>query len=153
MAFWLNQKALITKQVFGLFFLLSAGLTSGAQDTPASKEAAGFAHVYTRVEKMPQMPGGGGMAGIDNEFLRHFQLPKFTSDGSIRYSGIYITFVVGPDGLAQDAEISENSSDVAIGDALLAVARNLPGLNPCYHDGQAIPMRLTISVNGIKPQL
>ena len=53
----------------------------------------------------------------------------------------------------QDAEISENSSDVAIGDALLAAARNLPGLNPCYHDGQAIPMRLTISVNGIKPQL
>ena len=52
----------------------------------------------------------------------------------------------------QDAEIPENSSDVAIGDALLAAARNLPGLNPGYHDGQAIPMRLTISVNGIKPQ-
>ena len=98
MVFWLNQKALLTKQVFGLFFLLSAGLTSGAQGTPASKEAAGFAHVYTRVEKMPQMPGGGGMAGIDNEFLRRFQLSKFTDDGSIYYSGIHIIFAVGPDG-------------------------------------------------------
>ena len=151
MAFCPDQKALPMKQVSGLFFLLSSGLTSGAQGTPASKEAAGSTCVYTRVEKMPQMPGGGGMAGIGNEFLRRFQLPKFIDDGSIRYSGIHITFAVGPDGWVQDAEISESSNDVAIDDALLAAARNLPELNPGYHDGQAIPMRLTISVNGIKP--
>ena len=150
MVFWLNQKALLTKQVFGLF-LLSAGLTSGAQDTPASKEAAGFTHAYTRVEKMPQMPVGNKMAGIGNEFLRCFQLPKFIDDGSIRYSGIHITFVVGPDGWVQDVEISESSNDVAIDDALLAAARNLPELNPGYHNGQAVPVRLTIPVNCIKP--
>ena len=98
MAFWPDQKALPMKQVSGLFFTLSAGLTSGAQDTTASKEAAGFTHAYTRVEKMPQMPGGSKMAGIGNEFLRRFQLPKFTDDGSIHYSGTHIIFSVGPDG-------------------------------------------------------
>lgn len=97
MAFWPDQKALPMKQVSGLFFMLSAGLTSGARDTPASKEAAGFTHARTRVEKMPQMPGGGELAGIGNEFLRRFQLPKVTDDGSIRYSSIHVTFLVGPD--------------------------------------------------------
>ena len=97
MAFWPDQKALPMKQVSGLFFLLSAGLTSGAQDTPASKEAAGFKHAYTSVEKMPQTPGGSKMAGTGNEFLRRFQLPKFTDDGFIYYSGIHIAFAVGPD--------------------------------------------------------
>ena len=101
---------------------------------------------------MPQMPGGGELAGIGNEFLRRFQLPKITDDGYIHYSYIHIIFVFGPDELAQDAEKQENSSDVAIGDALLAAARNLPQLSPGYHDGQAVSVHLTISVNGIKPQ-
>lgn len=141
------------KWLFGLFFLLGIGLTSCTQNTPVSEETAVSTHIYTYVEKMPQMLGGGGMSGIVNELLKCFRLPKLTDDGSTRYSGIQVTFVVGPDGQVRNAEISKSSNNAAIDNALLAAARNLPKLSPGYQNGQAVPVRLTIPVSCIKPQL
>lgn len=140
------------KQVLSSFLLLIAPLASCAQKGPASKTVMNTPHVYTYVENMPQMLGGGGMAGIVNEFQKQFRLPSFTDDGSTRYSGIHVTFVVEADGQVRDAKITKSSNNAVIDNALLAAARNLPKLSPGYHDGQAVPVSLTIPVSCIKPQ-
>ncbi|GAB3876671.1 hypothetical protein GCM10028824_34750 [Hymenobacter segetis] len=143
----------VLKQILSLFFLLIVpSLAACAQKLPVSKEAVDSTHVYTYVEKMPQLLGGGGVTGIVNEFSKRLQIPAFTDDGDTRYSGIHVTFVVGTDGQVRNAEISKSSNNPIIDNALLATVRSLPRLSPGYHDGQAVPVRLTIPISCIKPQ-
>lgn len=140
------------KNALSLFLLLIASFAACAQKSPVQKEAVDSTHVYTFVEQMPQLSKGGGMAGIINEFFKRFRLPAFTDDGTTRYSGIHVTFVVSADGQVRDAKISKSSNNTVIDNALLAAARNLPRLSPGYHNGQAVPVRLTIPISCMKPQ-
>ncbi|WP_210519176.1 energy transducer TonB [Hymenobacter terricola] len=141
------------KQAFILCFLLIvSALGARAQKLPAPKEAVDSTHVYTYVEKMPQLLSGGGFTGIVNEFSKQLRIPAFTDDGDTRYSGIHVTFIVGADGQVRNAEISKSSNNPVIDNALLATVRSLPRLSPGYHNGQAVPVRLTIPISCIKPQ-
>ena len=140
------------KNALILFLLLFGSSAACAQKTAGRKESVDFSHVYSYVEKMPQLPEGGGMPGIVNVFLLRFHLPAFTDDGITRYSGIQVTFVVGTDGKVRDAKMLKSANNTAIDNALLAAARKLPNLSPGYQNGKAVPVRLTIPISCIKPQ-
>ena len=66
--------------------------------------------VYTYVERMPELLGGGGMAGIINEFSKQLHIPAFDDDGNTRYSGIHVMFTVGTDGKVRDIAMAKSSN-------------------------------------------
>ena len=82
-------------------WLLTAALSACAQqEAPTLPVAAqpkpAPEKVYTYVEQMPQLPGGGGMSAIMSEFFKNFH-PSTAAIRGERTRPI-VHFEVGPDG-------------------------------------------------------
>jgi outer membrane biosynthesis protein TonB len=101
--------------------------------------------VYTFVEQMPQLPGGGGQQAIGNEVLKRFKLLPGRVEPSCYRVVAY--FEVSPTGLIQHVRIIRASQSAVVDSSLLAAIRSLPTLNPGYQQGQPVTVSLTMPCN------
>ena len=126
------RKLSMTASFFG------APLWANAQTKPLTSAEK----VYTYVEQMPHLPGGGGMPAIACHLLQLLQVPKLTGQSS--WPRTKISFVVGPDGRIYNEQVFLADLVPAYRAAMLKAVRALPRFTPGYRQGKPVPVRLTI---------
>jgi protein TonB len=100
--------------------------------------------VYTYVERMPQLPGGGGTQAIMAYIQKQAQWPKGT--GMVDAEGrVFVSFVVSKDGLVRDVTIIKGIHPLLDAEAVRAV-QTLPILVPGRQGGQSVAVGLTVPV-------
>jgi protein TonB len=128
-----------------LWLLLLAGaLATGAAQAQAPKAAAPAAKVYTYVEQMPQLPGGGGNAAIVMLIQKNIHLPPLRVD-SIVGSRVLVAFTVTEAGAVGDVRIRQ-SIDRRIDSAVVRAVRALPRFTPGRQRGQPVSVRFTVPI-------
>nr|GFC22804.1 hypothetical protein [Tanacetum cinerariifolium] len=92
--------------------------------------------VYTYVEQMPQLPGGGRQQAIANDFFKRLNLPKSAIEQGYNRSAVF--FEVGSDGLVRHVRIVHSSNSPALDSAILATVRSFPRFIPGRQNGKAV---------------
>lgn len=101
--------------------------------------------MYTYVEQMPQLPGGGGIPAIVSEIQKRTRYPVINASTPMRYSGIKYTFIVDTTGKVRDAARVESSDNPAVDQAIIDAVHSLPKLSPGRQAGQTVPVRFTLA--------
>jgi hypothetical protein len=133
-----------------IVWLLTAALSACAQQeapTPpvAARQKPAPEKVYTYVEQMPQLPGGGGMQAIAGEVLKRLKLlPGRVEPSCYR---VLAYFEVSLTGLIQHARIVRASQSAVVDSSFLAAIRSLPTLHPGYQQRRPVTVGLTIPCN------
>lgn len=132
-------------------WLLSLALSACAQQEAPKPPVAGTPKpapekVYTFVEQMPQLPGGGGQQAIINEIQKRIRYPAIDTSKQMRYSGIKYTFVVDKTGKVRDVAMVASSDNPAVDQAIVDAVRSLPKLTPGKQEGKEVPVRFTINI-------
>lgn len=127
------------KKPIAYCWLLATGLAFGGGRPVAAQEEK---KVYTYVEQMPQLPGGGGQGAILAAIQKNFRYPP---DALRDHVGgrIFLQFVVGTAGQVEDAKVIKGltpSTDAAALDAV----RRLPAFVPGKQNGRAVAVSFTI---------
>lgn len=122
-------------------WLLLASLSANAQQPAPAKPAATKRQVYTFVEQMPQLPGGGGTQTIGNEILK-----RLRPSGKIEPScyRVVVYFEVNPGGAVQHAKILHSSQSAVIDSASLQAVWSLPKFRPGYQQGRPVTVSFTM---------
>ena len=139
--------------------LLVAPLVVRAQKSAAKQpkqqaiaEAADSGKVYTYVEQMPELMGGGGLGAIVSTFQRGLRFPHVADEGETRWSRLAVSFVVNTEGHVQNIAVTSSSNNPVIDNAMVAAVRGMPRFTPGYQAGKAVAVRLTLPISCIKPQ-
>ena len=106
--------------------------------------------VYTYVEQMPELPEGGGLAGIMSYFFRHFHSTKLEAKGATGGS-VHLEFIVTETGEVTNARIIRSGGS-SIDAAALRVISSLPRFRPGRHNGVPVCVKLTLPISCIKIQ-
>lgn len=122
-----------------IVWLLTVALSACAQqEAPAPPVAAqpklAPEKVYTYVEQMPELPGGGGQQAIVNEILKRVRLTKAAVEQG--YDRAIVHFRVGSDGNVHGIKIQDSSNFPALDSSILAAVRALPRFTPGRQDGK-----------------
>ncbi len=139
--------------------LLTLALSACAQqETPkppvASTPGPALEKVYTYVEQMPQLPGGGGMRSIGIELLKRLmQQPLPPIDLRQQYSGsAMVYFEVNSTGTVQHVKLLRATGSASVDSALVTVTKKLPRFTPGYQNGKPVTVSFTMPFSCIKPQ-
>lgn len=112
--------------------------------TPSAAALKGAPRVYTYVEQMPALPGGGGQPALLAALQKALVLPAEVREG--RTEGlVQVSFVVSPDGVITDPKVLRGLAP-APDAAVLAALRKLPRLAPGKQNGRAVPVSMTLPV-------
>ena len=106
--------------------------------------------VYTYVEQMPELPGGGGMAGLGTAIMKRLRVTKAALEASEGRPIIY--FEVAPTGQVQHVRITRTSHSAGLDASLLAAVKSLPVFKPGYQSGHPVTVSFNIPIACIKPQ-
>jgi TonB family protein len=118
---------------------------------PASAQNHLTPRVYTYVEQMPQLPGGGGMAAVVAEVWKHLHIPTLSVNDD--FSGrAQLYFEVSTRGQAQHARIVHSTRSPKVDSALVAAIRALPTFTPGRQHGRPVTVSFTLPISCIKPQ-
>lgn len=138
----------VQRGYFGKLSLLLAGLwvpllaSAQTQPTPC---------VYTYVEQMPQLPGGGGTAAVMAEFWKRLRFPALsTTDDFTGKARIY--FEVNQAGQVQHIRLLQGTHSPKADSSLVAAIRALPTFIPGQQHGRPVTVSLTLPISCIKPQ-
>jgi TonB family protein len=101
--------------------------------------------VYTYVEQMPQLPGGGGMQALSQAVRSKISYPKAAPGETLPEGRVFASFVVDTDGTVQDTKIMKGLSP-AFDNAVLAAIRQLPRFEPGKQNGKAVAVSFTIPI-------
>jgi TonB family protein len=101
--------------------------------------------IYTYVEQMPQLPGGGGMQALSQAVRSKISYPKAAPGETLPEGRVFASFVVDTDGTVQDTEIVKGLSP-AFDEAVLAAIRQLPRFEPGKQNGKAVAVSFTIPI-------
>lgn len=143
----MNRLITITWQ---LTVVLSACAQQEAPAPPViAKQKTAPEKVYTYVEQMPQLPGGGGTQAIVNEIQKRTRYPVIDTSKQMRYSGIKYTFIVDSAGKLRDVVMVVSSENLTVDQAILNAVRSLPKLSPGRQNGRAVPVRFTLNIGCI----
>lgn len=115
-----------------------------AQSKPAPEK------VYTYVEQMPELPGGGGMGAIVSEFFKNFH-PSVAAIRGERKRPI-VHFEVGPDGKVYQVRMHTSSNSANFDSAMLAAVRAFPRFIPGRQNGKAVSVSFNLPISCYKPQ-
>jgi protein TonB len=133
--------------LIAIAWLLTAALSACAQreqPTPpvAAKQKPAPEKVYTYVEQMPQLPGGGGQQAIVNAIMKRLRITAVALEGQLPETRIKFSFIVATDGSLQDVKILNSTRSSAIDKAILNSVYSLPCLTPGYQYGQPVRVQL-----------
>jgi hypothetical protein len=120
-----------------IVWLLTAALSACAQQeapTPpaVAKQKPAPEKVYTYVEQMPQLPGGGGERAIVSQLMRLLQVHKLKEQPS--WPRTKVSFVVGSDGRIYDEQVFLTDSMPEYSAAMLKAVWALPRFTPGYQE-------------------
>ncbi len=116
--------------------------TKGIPATPPT--ASGERKVYTYVEQMPQLPGGGSVLAITKAIQDKLVYPKLEKSAQMN-GAVFASFIVEADGTVQDPNIIKGLS-TPYDDAVLASIRQLPRFIPGKQNGRAVAVSFTVPV-------
>ena len=102
--------------------------------------------VYTYVEQMPQLPGGGGMPMLVQAVQSRISYLKAVPGEALPSGRAFVTFVVDADGTVQDAKIVKGLSP-AFDAAVVAAVKELPRFEPGKQAGQLVAVVFTLPVD------
>ena len=136
-----QRERMLCKRSLTVLFC-SVSLWANAQTKPA----APIEKVYTYVEQMPQLPGGGGQQAIDSEIMKRLRIPAFALEGQLPKTRVQFSFIVATDGSLQDVKITNSTRSSTIDKAILNAIYSLPCLTPGYQNGQPVRVALTLAM-------
>jgi TonB family protein len=142
-------------QLIIIVLLLTAALSGCAQqEAPilpvVAQQKPAPEKVYTYVEQMPQLPGGGGERAIVNEFFKNFH-PSAAAVRGERQRPI-IHFEVGPDGLVRRVSMHTSSNSANFDSAMIAAVHAFPRFIPGRQNGKAVAVSFNLPISCYKPQ-
>ena len=114
------------------------------------KQQAEPEKVYTYVEQMPELPGGGGMQAIVSEFFKNFH-PSLAATRGERNRPI-VHFEVGPDGKVYQVRMHTSSNSANFDSAMLAAVHAFPIFTPGRQNGKAVTVSFNLPISCYKPQ-
>ena len=100
----------------------------GQAQQPLATASKANAKVYTFVEHMPELPGGGGMPAISAYFMRHFQ-PTAAEARTATGGSVVLAFVVAATGYVTKARVIR-SGGTSIDAVALRTIKALPRFRP-----------------------
>jgi outer membrane biosynthesis protein TonB len=116
----------------------------------ADKQKLQSEEVYTFVEQMPELPGGGGTQAVANELMRTLQVPKLKEQ--LSWPRTRVSFIVGPDGRIYGEQVLLIESIPEYKNAMLSAIQALPMFKPGYQEGKPVAVRLTLPFSCIMVQ-
>ena len=132
-----------------LIWLLTAA-TRPAQAQYYGQPPTDTSQVYSYVEQMPALRGGGGNRALVKVLQKQVVLPAEVREG--RTEGqVLVRVVIGASGVARQAAVVQGLSAACDAAALNAVAR-LPRLLPGRNNGQPVAVLLTVPVVFFSPR-
>ncbi|MBF9235872.1 TonB family protein [Hymenobacter sp. BT683] len=112
------------------------------------QENPGPGKVYTYVEKMPQLPGGGGNRAIIDAIKSNLAYPSVAS-ADRKQGRVFVSFIVNSEGQVQQAKIVKGLAP-AYDAATVAAVEKLPRFVPGQQDGKAVSVTFTVPVEFAK---
>jgi TonB family protein len=141
----------LLRRVVGLGLLLGGGLiASPAAAQYYNQYPADTSRIFSYVEQMPALPGGGGNLALVKTIQRALQLPAEVREGKVE-GRVFVRIVIGISGVARQASVTQSLSP-ACDAAALAAVRKLPRLVPGRYNGQPVAVLLTVPVVFFSPR-
>lgn len=134
-------------QLLLLFFALAVRPAIAQSD---GQYPADTAQVYSAVEQMPALPGGGGNLALIKAVQKQVQLPAEVREGRVE-GRVFVRVVIGVSGVARQAAVAQGISP-ACDAAALAAVKQLPRLVPGRYNGQPVAVLLTVPVVFLSPR-
>lgn len=129
-------------------FLATASFSAAAQNY--GQYAVDTTQVFSYVEQMPTLPGGGGNVALVKAVQKLVQLPAEVREG--RTEGrVFVRVVIGVSGVGRQATVVQ-SLNPACDAAALAAVKRLPRLVPGRYYGQPVATLLTLPVMFLSPR-
>jgi protein TonB len=128
----------------GLAAAQTAPLPSAPTATSDSVEKVIDNKVYTYVEQMPQLPGGGGSLAIVRAIQSHVKYPAAALVHHIQ-GRVLVEFVVGKNGKVRKARVAEGIGG-GCDEAVLAAVQQLPRFKPGTQQGKPVAVGFTVPV-------
>jgi hypothetical protein len=134
-----------------LVVTLRACAQPSTPEPPAvAKKKTAPGKVYTFVEQMPELPGGGGNQAIAGFLLKTLQVPKLKDQPS--WPRTKVSFIVGPDGRIYDEQVFLQDPIPEYRRAMLVAVRTLPRFKPGYQARKPVAVKFTIPFSCIMLQ-
>lgn len=132
-----NRIALLGLLLFGAAFAAAAQTVPPVPIVPAEK-------VYTYVEQMPQLPGGGGQAAIVTAIQQHVSYPPRALRAHAE-GRVFVSFTVAASGLVEEVGVVKGLRPDC-DSMVVAAVQQLPRFRPGQQAGKAVPVRFTVPV-------
>lgn len=98
--------------------------------------------VYTYVEQMPELPGGGGLRAIVTAVQRNLRYPKEAQRDRIE-GKVFVSFTVTETGQVQNVKVVKGIGS-ACDEAVVTAVQLLPRFTPGRQNGQPVPVNFTV---------
>ena len=123
------------------FLLLLLARPAAAQ---SDKEYVPETKIYTYVEQMPELPGGGGLAAVVAAIQERLVYPAQAQRD--KFTGrVFVSFTVGQTGQIRDIKLLKGLGG-GCDEAALQAVRRLPALVPGKQNGRPVPVSFTVPV-------
>ena len=119
-------------------FALAAALPATAQTTPPTDK------VWTYVEQMPQLPGGGGSTAV-LAFIQHHVTYPPRAERARAEGRVFVSFTVAATGKVEDVAVAKGFRPDCDSAAVQGVLQ-LPLFEPGRQAGIPVPVRFTVPV-------
>ena len=127
----------------GALLLLSVLCPALARAQEGTAKAAVAPLLYA--DQMPALPGGGGNAAVAAALQKNFKYPKPTSATPIA-GRVVVSLIVEADGSIREAKVVK-SPRPDCETAVVAAALKLPRFVPGRHNGQSVPVVITVPLS------
>ncbi|MGI4869939.1 MAG: energy transducer TonB [Janthinobacterium lividum] len=118
-------------------------LTPLAAAKPVSAKPAATT-VYTLVEKMPQLPGGGGAAAITQAIQLRVTYPPSALRDEVQ-GRVYVSFIVATSGQVEQIRVVRGVR-TDLDAAVIQAVRQLPPFVPGQQNGRTVAVCFTVPV-------
>jgi TonB family protein len=120
--------------------------TSGVplNETMVEEPVSTTKKVYTYVEQMPELPGGGGIQAIVANIQQRLRWPLAQNRTTVE-GRVYASFIVDKNGMVRDAKIIKGLIP-SIDEEALRVIQTLPVFTPGQQGGQRVAVSFTVPI-------
>ncbi|GAA4038437.1 hypothetical protein GCM10022409_24900 [Hymenobacter glaciei] len=106
--------------------------------------------VFSYVDQLPTLPGGGDQVALVKAIQKQLQLPAEVRESRVE-GRVFVRVIVGVSGVGRKATVVQSLSP-ACDAAALAAVRRMPRLLPGIYQGQPVAVMLTLPVIFLSPR-
>lgn len=100
--------------------------------------------VYTYVEQMPQLPGGGGNAAIVAAIQKATKYPRMAQNNGVE-GRIFVSFTVNAEGDVSDVKVVKGLGS-GLDEETIRAVKTLPKFIPGKQNGRAVSVSFTVPI-------